>query len=196
MGSRNQILERIKSNKPELIDLPNINTTLFDEDLDLIKEFTKKLEVVGGTIFSVDTDKEVIFQVDKMFTDAVIKFSNLADTTSFNTIDLATLQKPHDLEDLDILILESKLGVAENGSIWLSDSEIPVRVLPFITKHLVLVLSAKDVVPYMHEAYDKLSTLNSDFGVFIAGPSKTADIEQSLVIGAHGALSLTVFLKK
>lgn len=196
MGSRNQILERIKSNKPELIDLPNINTTLFDEDLDLIKEFTKKLEVVGGTIFSVDTDKEVIFQVDKMFTDAVIKFSNLTDTTSFNTIDLATLQKPHDLEDLDILILESKLGVAENGSIWLSDSEIPVRVLPFITKHLVLVLSAKDVVPYMHEAYDKLNTLNSDFGVFIAGPSKTADIEQSLVIGAHGALSLTVFLKK
>ncbi len=88
------------------------------------------------------------------------------------------------------------MAVAENGSIWVSDNEIPVRVLPFIVEHLVLVLSAKDIVPYMHQAYDKLSNLDSDFGVFIAGPSKTADIEQSLVIGAHGALSLTIFLKE
>lgn len=48
----------------------------------------------------------------------------------------------------------------------------------------------------MHQAYKKLSSNAIDFGVFISGPSKTADIEQSLVIGAHGALSLSVFLKE
>ena len=63
-----------------------------------------------------------------------------------------------------------------------------------ITKHLVLVIEEKSLVPYMHQAYEKIENFN--FGVFISGPSKTADIEQSLVIGAHGALSLTVFLKK
>lgn len=195
MSSRNQILDRIKANKPALINLPNINISLFDEGLDLIKEFTKKVEVVGGNVVLAKSNEEIIQQIEKTFTDAKVKFSNLSDTASFNTIKLATLQKPHDLEDLDILILESKLAVAENGAIWVSDSEIPVRVLPFITKHLMLVISAKDIVPYMHQAYENLSSKDAGFGVFIAGPSKTADIEQSLVIGAHGALSLTIFLK-
>ncbi|WP_165732767.1 LUD domain-containing protein [Polaribacter sp. 20A6] len=195
MGSRNQILDRIKANKPELLDLPNINISLFDEGLDLLKEFTKKVEVVGGNVVTASSNEEIIQHINNTFTDAKVKFSNLPNTASFNTIELATLQNPHDLEDLDILILESNLGVAENGSVWVSDIEIPVRVLPFITKHLILVISAKDIVPYMHQAYEKLTNKDAGFGVFIAGPSKTADIEQSLVIGAHGALSLTVFLK-
>ncbi|WP_339660152.1 LUD domain-containing protein [uncultured Polaribacter sp.] len=161
-----------------------------------MKEFTKKVEVVGGTIVTANSNEDIIHQIEKIFPDSKVKFSNLDNTQSFNTIDLDSLHKPHDLENLDLLVLESKLAVAENGSIWVSDNEIPVRVLPFIVEHLVLVLSAKDIVPYMHQAYDKLSNLDSDFGVFIAGPSKTADIEQSLVIGAHGALSLTIFLKE
>ena len=73
-----------------------------------------------------------------------------------------------------------------------ADEKLPMRVLPFITKHLVLVLAKKNLVGYMHEAYQKID--KTDFGVFISGPSKTADIEQSLVIGAHGALSLSVFI--
>jgi len=196
MGSRNQILERIKSNKPALLDLPKINISLFQEDLNLIKEFTKKVEVVGGNVINASSNDNIIQQINKLFPNVKVKFSNLTDTQSFNTIDLASLHKPHDLEDLDLLILESKLAVAENGAIWVSDNEIPVRVLPFIAQHLILVISAKDIVPYMHQAYDKLNKFDSGFGVFIAGPSKTADIEQSLVIGAHGALSLTVFLKE
>ena len=72
--------------------------------------------------------------------------------------------------------------------------DFPIRVLPFITKHLVLVLNKENIVPFLHQAYQKLSSSETDFGVFVSGPSKTADIEQSLVIGAQGALSLTVFI--
>ena len=43
-------------------------------------------------------------------------------------------------------------------------------------------------------ARSPISAAPYGFATFIAGPSKTADIEQSLVLGAHGPISLTVFL--
>ena len=93
------------------------------------------------------------------------------------------------------MILRGSFGVAENGAIWLPGSAMLHRALPIITQHLCLILNKKNIVPNMHHAYS--ITTNQpldDYGIFIAGPSKTADIEQSLVIGAHGARSMTVFL--
>jgi L-lactate dehydrogenase complex protein LldG len=49
-------------------------------------------------------------------------------------------------------------------------------------------------VPNLHQAAKEITLASGEFGVFIAGPSKTADIEQALVVGAHGACSLNVYL--
>ena len=191
MLSREKILERVKANKPKLIDLPAIDVSIFNEDKDIIEEFTKKVEIVGGNVLQVNDIDEILDYVNLHF-DGKVKFSTLENTYEYNTIDIKALQRPQDLSNLDVLILESELGVSENGAVWLTDKEIPVRVLPFIVKHLIIVLKKCSLVPYMHQAYAKIGS--SDYGVFISGPSKTADIEQSLVIGAHGALSLNVFL--
>jgi len=65
-------------------------------------------------------------------------------------------------------------------------------VLFFLPQHLSIVLPSSQIVHNMHEAYAKAEPQKHAFSGFISGPSKTADIEQSLVIGAHGARSLTV----
>jgi L-lactate dehydrogenase complex protein LldG len=98
------------------------------------------------------------------------------------------------LENLEVAVIRGIFGVAENSAIWVTDASVKIRVLPFICQHLVVVLDRNDILNNMHEAYARIGNDGYGFGVFIAGPSKTADIEQSLVLGAHGPRSMTVFL--
>jgi L-lactate dehydrogenase complex protein LldG len=102
----------------------------------------------------------------------------------------------HSFEDVDVAIIRAQFGVAENGAVWVTEEDMQIRVLPFICQHLVIIMREDQIVGTMHEAYDKIGSADYGFGVFIAGPSKTADIEQSLVLGAHGPLSAHVFILK
>ena len=109
-------------------------------------------------------------------------------------VDLQQIEDPHVTEDIDFAILPGEFAVAENGAVWITDSVVKQRAIYFIAQHLALVVKAADIVHNMHEAYRRLTFESPQFGAFISGPSKTADIEQSLVIGAHGPRSMTVFL--
>ncbi|MFC2110788.1 lactate utilization protein C, partial [Bacteroidota bacterium] len=149
---------------------------------------------VGGNVVLKTANESVFTQVSSMYPGTKVNYSALENSEEFNTLSIESLKTPHELEDLDVLIIKSNLGVAENGAVWLSDDKLPVRVLPFITKHLVVVIDKEHIVPFLHQAYEQLSSKETDFGVFLSGPSKTADIEQSLVIGAHGAMTLTIIL--
>jgi L-lactate dehydrogenase complex protein LldG len=98
------------------------------------------------------------------------------------------------LDKIEHALLEGNFGVAENGAIWLEDKNFPHRIVPFITQHLILKLDSSKIVATMREAYQQVQLEALGYGVFLSGPSKTADIEQSLVYGAHGAKELTVIL--
>ena len=103
-------------------------------------------------------------------------------------------ESPHLLENVEVAIIQAQFGVAENGAVWVTDELLPARILPFICQHLVAIVNRNDLVASMHNAYDIIGNSGYGFGAFIAGPSKTADIEQSLVLGAHGPKTMTVFL--
>jgi L-lactate dehydrogenase complex protein LldG len=109
-------------------------------------------------------------------------------------VDLASLPNPHLLEGIGLAVLPGAFAVAENGAVWVPCDAIRPRGVFVVTEHLALVVAAQNVVPDMHEAYRRVAFPGAGFGTFIAGPSKTADIEQALVIGAHGARSCTLFL--
>jgi L-lactate dehydrogenase complex protein LldG len=109
-------------------------------------------------------------------------------------VDLAAVPDPHGLEGLGLAVLPGAFAVAENGAVWVAGASFRPRAAFVIAEHLALVVSAAEIVQDMHEAYRRVAFPGAGFGTFIAGPSKTADIEQALVIGAHGARSCTLFL--
>lgn len=107
---------------------------------------------------------------------------------------------PHALAVVTHGWMPGVFGVAENGAIWIAPQTPCERALMVLAEHLHVVLPADAIVDHMADAYRRLSAggvlghEGRGYGVFLAGPSKTADIEQSLVIGAHGPRSLSVYL--
>jgi L-lactate dehydrogenase complex protein LldG len=91
-------------------------------------------------------------------------------------------------------VVDGELGVAENGAVWVDASRLRHRGLLFLSESLVLVVQGNDIVPDMESAYARIDFAPVRSGYFVSGPSKTADIEQCLVIGAHGARSLVVIV--
>jgi L-lactate dehydrogenase complex protein LldG len=95
---------------------------------------------------------------------------------------------------LDVMIFGAEFGVAENGALWVPEPSGVPRAALFLAQHVVCVVSRRELVHNMHEAYERLGARFGRYGCFMSGPSKTADIEQALVIGAHGARSMTVLV--
>ncbi len=189
--SKEKILAAIRKNKPEGIDLPGIPVFPYQKE-DLVLAFQNIVETGGGKVISLSKIEEVEPVLAKRFPHAK-SFVSLVPGVAGNT-GLGYFKNSHDLKDVDVTIIKARLGVVENGAVWVTEKECGNRVLPFITQHLVIVLSKEKIVHNMHRAYQEIDLRDSGFGVFIAGPSKTADIEQVLVTGAQGARSFLVLL--
>lgn len=190
---RSSILKSIKENKPTLISLPEIDVNSFEEDINLLETFKKNVESVGGSIKELGQIQDLDLEIKNRYPNAKRIFSQISESVLGN-VQISEQTKPQDLENLDLAILKGEFGVAENGAIWISDEQFSIRILPFITNDLVLILQKKDLCLHMHDAYKIIANRARTFGLFISGPSKTADIEQCLVIGAQGAMSLTIIL--
>lgn len=194
MSSRDKILAAVKTNQPDSTVLPDLS--VFESAAKgSLQKFAEVLTTIGGKIVHVSGYDEIAQTIRSQYGNGVKIVSPLTEFKELSTENLDDLASIHDLHDVDVAILKAHFGVAENGAVWITENEMVHRVLPFVTQHLAIVIDAEAIVPKMHQAYDKISTINSyGFGTFIAGPSKTADIEQSLVIGAHGPRSMTVFV--
>ncbi len=196
MDSRQRILNRVRQYQPPTVELPaHLPSGIMFADPRA--QFLTVLEQVGGcgTVASDLTDAESFVRTLPVMQDAKTVVS-LVKGIGVGNLDINSCQEPHELVGVDVAIATGKFGVAENAAIWVTDENLKHRAVYFICQHLVLVVPARDVVHNMHEAYVRLggAFARPGFSGFISGPSKTADIEQSLVIGAQGPRSLTVVL--
>lgn len=193
--ARQAILDRINTKQVTAPPLPDVDPTRvisYDEPLET---FSETLAFVGGQAHFVATVadiKPVLDEID-VFRDAT-RVVSLVPSAIKGTIDSSKIEDPHELSTVDWTIALGEFMVAENGSIWIDGDTLPHRVLLFIAQYLAIVVPKTQIVSNMHQAYGRIEGFKGRFGVFVSGPSKTADIEQSLVLGAHGCRKLQVFV--
>jgi L-lactate dehydrogenase complex protein LldG len=192
MSSRDSILAKIKANQPDLVSHPS-DFAGFKTYPNPIEKFKETLKGIGGIAIEVTTFEHIITELKAAFPDVNRANTTITELSAFANADWAQ-NYPHSLADVDLLIIKGHFAVAENAAIWITEDIMGQRVAPFINQYLAIVIKKSDLVDTLHQAYDKIGMQEYGFGVFIAGPSKTADIEQSLVLGAHGARGLHVFL--
>jgi L-lactate dehydrogenase complex protein LldG len=189
MNSREHILKQIAANKPQGYDL-NIDFTLIDNSY-TPEDFIKNLTTAGGKVHKCQSLNDINDIINNDFNN--ISNIYVDDTCKVNINNNQTTFALDKLNKLELAIIQGDFGVNETGSIWVNLDKLPHRSLPFITLHLMLVINSNSLVANMYQAYQQIGTI-PDYGVFITGPSKTADIERCTVIGAHGPISLTVVL--
>lgn len=197
MSSKTAILASINSQTIPPVALPPDVARPIRYD-DPLRKFSEVLQMIGGKavqVASLAEAQRLIHEQEILQTaQQIVSVVPGIEIDSAKRVELAGIADPHDLEQIDVAILPGEFAVAENGAVWCTDALVKHRVIYFICQHLILVVPARQIVHNMHEAYERLQFTGAGFGMFKAGPSKTADIEQSLVIGAHGARSLTVYL--
>lgn len=201
--SKETILSAIRAAQPPEAALPELNET-WTVYADRRKQFMETLASVGGRAICVTDVAALNDELGRLsvYTDAG-RIVSLVPGVGAANVDLAAVASPHDLADVDVAIMPGEFAVAENAAVWITDRGVPHRVVYYLCQHLLLVVKASEIVDHMHAAYERLAVAGQGgrsvfaepaFGAFVSGPSKTADIEQALVIGAHGPRSLTVFL--
>ena len=191
MNSKEEILQSIRKHKTKEVNvLTDFSVQSQDSGLspgELKDQFIQSLKAAGADVLEIEKNKTVATLTS--LGNNVLDFSKPEIRAEYGAS--CPLDK---LDQIECLVLQGNFGVAENGAIWLEDKDMSNRLLPFITQHLILQMNVREIVPTMRDAYQRVDLQGTGFGVFISGPSKTADIEQSLVYGAHGAKELTVLL--
>lgn len=176
MNSRNDILARVRRNQPPAVALPEV--PLFDA---MVHDFKLNLERMGGELVSS-------LDLRKRFPDARVICSTVPEVEGNRPLPA----EPRELEDVDVAVVRARFGVAETGSVWLSEAEYKLNAIGFLPQHLVVLLDLKAIVPNLHHAYRHPGFREARYAVLMTGPSATADIEGILVRGAQGIRSLTV----
>ena len=191
MDTKEHILNSLRKNVRETYDMPELSfkKRTFEDPVKAFIETT--ITTAGAKLMEIKPDDDINQKIREVYPDARIIASNIPGVEA--NLNPDTLAEAQELEKTDVGVIKGEVACAENGCVWIPQT-MKEKAICFISECLVILVSRKNIVSNMHEAYDRIQFNDYGFGTFISGPSKTADIEQSLVYGAQAARGVTIFL--
>ncbi len=192
MSSKEDILQKYRSNIRERFDMPDLSDIQAIQYPDPLKQFINMTKSVGGNAIEVAKGQDLNTLIRELYPDAKEIASNLPEIT-IATRNPDTAESAQALNGTDVGVIRGKFGVAENACIWIPQ-QMKEKAVCFISENLIILLPKSQIVNNMHEAYQRIEFNDYGYGTFISGPSKTADIAQVLVMGAQAARSATILL--
>ena len=192
MSTRDEVLARVRRHQPAAVASPELPgfaggvaapAARFDS-------FAAALTQMGGRVVVSPADGDLEALVHGLFPDARVVCSAVPEVTGSRP--LHAVQHARDLDDVDVGIVRAAFGVAETGSVLLTERELHVEAIGFLVQHLVVLLDPASIVATMHDGYADPRVAAARYAIFMTGPSATANIEGVLIHGAQGVRSLTV----
>ena len=191
MNSKEKILGRLRQNTRETYETADLSfpKTVYD---DPVAEFINATTTTAGArLMEIAEGDDLNQKIREAYPEAKVISTNIPGIDA--TLNPDTVAEAQDLERTDVGVVRGTVGVAENACIWIPQT-MRERAVCFMAEYLVIIVSRRDIVSNMHEAYRKIELTGYGFGTFISGPSNTADIEQALVYGAQAGRGVTVML--
>jgi L-lactate dehydrogenase complex protein LldG len=189
--SRNAILDSVRANQPAARSMPTIPHFHTNQPADLLATFSQSIARMAGVVVT-DHVRDLDSFLRTKFPDAKIICSAILEYAG--TIKPASLNHWSEASTIDVCILRSPMGVAETGSLLLSDLELQVNTIAFLAHDLVVLLDPKQIVENIHDAYQHPYFKLRPYSVLMTGPSGSGDIGGIVVHPAQAAKTLTVLL--
>ena len=194
MSSRELILETIRRNRPA-IDRPlptPVSLSAAPARAVLIEQFRAALAIYGGKTLELADGQSVQALIAELYPECPSLCSATQEVVGSHP--LPAVDRPQALAAIEIGVARAAFGVAETGSVFLSEAELQVNALGYLVQHLIILLDPGTILETLQEAYARQEFATAGYAVLMTGPSATADIEGVLIRGAQGVRSLTVIL--
>ncbi len=203
---REKVLKRIRNaliNKAEIsAEQQNIEVSAFRVPVDQPEmEFAQQFTAAGGFFYYSESRQELKLALNAMlkeknYTSVYCSNEEIADL--INTGVVAVVDQLDDLPSAPVVITECELLCARTGTVLLSSFLSCGRRGMASNDALIVVARLDQIVPDIQDALNEMSMKYTDEFPsqlsFITGPSRTADIEKQVVMGAHGPAELYVFV--
>jgi L-lactate dehydrogenase complex protein LldG len=170
-------------------------------DEDLVVAFAQMFKEKGGELFYASSEEDLSNSIKTFLQGYNYKNVHAWDPIAAEFLadqNCKIISNDKNLEDIEVGFTICEMMIARTGSIVVSSAQVSGRRLTIYPPHHVVIAAASQVVRDIDDALKALKKLYPEqlpsMVSMITGPSRTADIEKTLVLGAHGPKRLTLFL--